>query len=123
MRLIRLFLAVIFEEFIEESTSCLGPTRETGDPHRGIGKTLTVLPPSPPCDAAEVERAFGDKDGQLFERSEFLPVRQMPAQRRVPAKGGPGAGRLFLLTLFWRKKRVRRRAGTQPRGPESGLFL
>ncbi len=41
-----------------------------------------------------------------------------PPAKRLRSGGYPKGkepGRLFLLTLFWRKKRVRRRAGTQPR--------
>jgi len=69
-----------------------------------------------PCDTAGAERAADEKAENLFERSEFFSARPAVTQRREPAAGGQGAGRVFLLPLLTRIKRGSRRAGTKPRG-------
>jgi predicted ATPase len=49
----------------------------------------------------------------MFERSEFFPELQSEMQRREPATifGGPGAGRVSLLTFLPRGKKVSRLPG------------
>ena len=47
-------------------------------------------------------------------QGEFFSALQNSTEWREPE--GQGAGRLFLLTLLWRDKRVRRPAGPKPHG-------
>ena len=65
--------------------------------------------------AAGARWTFGDKGGQMFERSEFLSARQTSAGRREPAQRARRWGALLLLTHFGQAKRVRRRRGRNPR--------
>jgi len=41
----------------------------------------------------------------MFDRSEFLPVPEMSAERRAPAEGGQGIGVPFFCLLFLGKQK------------------
>ena len=67
-----------------------------------------------PCDAAEGKWTFCDQAGKCLSAASFCPP-----VKRLRSAGDPQGkelGRLFLPTLFWRVKRVGRRAGAQPCG-------
>ncbi len=51
----------------------------------------------------------------MFERSEFLPLLKAVIHGGNLPLAGKEFGYPFLLTLLWYAKRVRRRAGAQPR--------
>ena len=66
-----------------------------------------------PCDAAGMELKICDQGGKCLSAASFC--RPAKIQRNGGDPQGKEVGRPFLLTLLWRDKRVRRRAGTQPR--------
>jgi hypothetical protein len=62
-----------------------------------------------------------ERSGRFAKQAENCPSAAsfFPPAKRLRSAGYPQGkepGRLFLPTLFWRVKRVGRRAGTQPRG-------
>ena len=72
--------------------------------------TLLFLPP---LASAGVERSIREICREV-ERSELERPRS-DCGTEVPAQRAEALGRVFLLTLLPRSKRVRRRAGPQPR--------
>jgi len=58
-----------------------------------------------PFAAAGARWTFGDKGGQMFERSEFLSARQMSAGRREPAQRARRWGAFSCLLLSGKEKK------------------
>ncbi|OEU54020.1 MAG: hypothetical protein BA871_06645 [Desulfuromonadales bacterium C00003096] len=83
-----------------------------GENHQAKRFKHQAFRPSSPCDAAEAKWTFYDQAGKCLSAASFGPL-----VKRLRSAGNPQGmelGRLFLLTLLPRRKRVRRRAGTQP---------
>jgi hypothetical protein len=59
----------------------------------------------PPFAAAGARWTFGDKGGQMFERSEFLSARQTSAWRREPAQRAKRWGAFSCLLLSGKEKK------------------
>jgi len=58
-----------------------------------------------PFAAAGARWTFGDKGGQMFERSEFLSARQTSAGRREPAQRARRWGAFSCLLLSGKEKK------------------
>ncbi len=70
----------------------------------------------PPVTPPERSGRFAKKAENCLSGSEFFPPVKRLRSGGYPQ--GKELGRVFLLTLLSRYKRVRRRAGAQPRGLE-----
>ncbi|MDZ4183349.1 MAG: hypothetical protein U1D97_00045, partial [Desulfuromonadales bacterium] len=57
---------------------------------------------------------FGEKGGQMSERSEFLFARQTSAGRREPAQRARRLGCPFAAYSFWASKKSKASSGAQP---------
>ena len=76
----------------------------------GSGGNFLILT-EPPFRLAGAQWTFWETDGQMFERSEFLPVPKTSAERREPAQRANRMGCPFSAYSFWASKKSKAAAG------------